>query len=394
MTYPKLYLNKDQHRRVLAGHLWIYNNEINTALSPLSTFQPGDLVQVISANQNLLGVGYINPHTLLCTRLLSSKPNEKINVNFFRERLLRALKQRERLYTEPYYRWVFSESDALPGLVIDRFGDVIAIQINTAGMERLKEVILEAVVALIAPKTVIWRNDTPYREIEGLPLYVGLAYGAEVNEHIVRENHCEFIAPLQLGQKTGWFYDHRDNRLKITRYVKDKTVLDLFCYLGAFSIPMAKAGAKHITAVDSSKSAIEYLKQNAVRNQVEQQIEAIATDAFDFLKTAVEKGLRFDVIVMDPPALIKRKKEAPQGLRAYEKINQLALSLLNPGGVLLSASCSMHLSTDDLMDVLRRASLKASQPISIIEQLHQGPDHPVHSAIAETNYLKGFIATI
>lgn len=389
-SLPLLQLNKDQDRRVSAGHLWIYNNEISAA-TPLSSFQAGDLVHVVSHRNKSLGIAYINPHTLLCARLLTRDSQQKINADFLSERLQKALTQREMLYAKPYYRWVFAESDLLPGLIIDRFDDVIVAQLNTAGMERLQSEILTAILRHTAPSAVIWRNDTMYREMEQLPLYVKIAYGKAVDEHIVKENGCEFIAALQSGQKTGWFFDHRDNRSKIVQYVKDKTVLDVFSYSGAFALPSAKAGARQVVCVDSSKTAIAYLNKNAELNGVEDRVETHLADAFDFLRDQLASHRKFDVIIIDPPAFIKKKKEYQQGLRAYEKLNQLALSLLNPNGILLSASCSMHLSNEDLLNCIRRASINSNRETSVLEQLHQGRDHPIHPAIPETNYLKGFI---
>src|SRR3990167_9093735 len=390
MSLPILQLKKDQDRRLKAGHVWIYNNEIDTQLTPLAHCKAGDLVVVQSHRNTPLGIAYVNPHTLLAARLLTPQYQRTINVDFFIERLQRALDLRHRLFEEPYYRWIFAESDFLPGLVVDRFNDVIVAQINTAGMEKLQDDILAAIIKVVAPKTVIWRNDTLYRDTEQLPQYVNIAYGENVNECIVRENQCEFISMLQSGQKTGWFYDHRDNRRRMAHYVKDKTVLDVFCYLGAFAIPLAKAGATRVTCVDSSKTAIDFVIENATRNHCCAQIQTHVADAFEFLHTTSQK---YDVIILDPPALIKKKKDYHAGLRAYEKLNQMALALLNPNGVLFSASCSMHLSEADLLNCLRRASVNLNRPIQIIEQLHQGRDHPVHPAIVETNYLKGYITT-
>lgn len=394
MTYATLQLKKDQERRLLAGHLWIYSNEVDTSRTPLSSFTPGQLVTVMSHQQKPLGVAYLNPNTLLCARLLSRQAHARIDAEFFTQQLASALALRSRLFTTPFYRWVFGESDGLPGLVIDRYDDVIVAQLNTAGLEQLKAVILDAILALVPARTVVWRNDSSIRTLEGLSSYTEIAHGESMEKLRILENDCEFNAPLLAGQKTGWFYDHRANRAIIAAFAEGKQVLDLFSYLGAFSLPLAKAGAAQVTAVDASSQAIAQLTENAVRNGVTDRVTAIVSDAFDYLNQAAAAGKRFDVIVVDPPAFIKKKKEHPQGLRAYEKINQLALSVLNPGGILLSASCSMHLSAAELLDALRRASLKARRPLRILQQLQQDRDHPQHPAIPETFYLKGYLVAV
>lgn len=394
MSYPALHLKKDQERRLLAGHIWIYSNEVDTQRSPFTGFTPGQLVTVFSHQQKPLGVAYLNPNTLLCARLLSRDIRTVIDTQFFYQRLANALALRERLFAQPFYRWVYAESDDLPGLIIDRYDDVIVAQLNTAGMELCKSDILAAIRQLVPARTVVWRNDSSMRSLEGLTRYTEIAYGESLDTLRIEENACEFTAPLLAGQKTGWFYDHRANRALLTPYAQDKTVLDLFCYLGAFSLPLAKAGAAHVTAVDASPSAIAQLTTQAATNGVADRLTAINSDAFDFLSQAATEGKRYDMIVVDPPAFIKKKKEHPQGLRAYEKINQLALALLNPGGWLLSASCSMHLSSAELLDVLRRASLKARRPLRVLQHLQQDKDHPVHPAIAETFYLKGYLLAV
>lgn len=393
MSLPILQLAKDQDRRLRAGHLWIYTNEVDTQKTPLSTFNPGDLVEVKSQRNKSLGIAYINPHTLLCARLLTSERSTSINKDFFIHHLQTALNLRQNLYAEPYYRWVFSESDRLPGLIIDRFNDVIVVQANTAGMNRLLPEILAAIQHLLQPKSVIYRLDSPYRELEQLPLSAEVAYGETISDLVIKENSCEFLVSLLHGQKTGWFFDHRDNRKRITHYVKDKTVLDVFCYLGAFTMPIAKAGAKQITCIDSSKLAIEGLLHNAKLNHCDNLVTALTGDAFELLLDLANRKQQFDVILLDPPALIKKKKDYQQGLSAYEKLNQLALSLLSPNGILLTASCSMHLSDSDLLNCVRKASITVNRQIAVLEQLHQGRDHPVHPAIPETNYLKGYIVT-
>ena len=393
----KLYLKKDQERRLLAGHLWAYSNEIDTQRSPLKNFQPGEWVEFISHKNQSLGLGYINPNTLLCARLVTRKNHETIDRDFFQSRLEKARTLRDDLYNEPYYRLVYGESDFLPGLIIDRFNHNFVIQITTAGMEAKKELILDALTQCFPNSRFLLRNDNPFRELEGLSqesqlIEPTLDAVKHDNLVLVKENGAEFFTNLAEGQKTGWFYDHRESRALAAKYATGRDVLDLFSYLGAFAIPIAKAGAKSVIAVDASRSAIDGIHTNATHNGVSDRVTAICADVFEYLSEAQNnpETARFDLIILDPPALIKRKKDHPQGLRAYERLNQLALGLLKPGGYLFSASCSMHLSSEDLLNCLRRASLKAKRPIKILSRLGQGMDHPVHPAIPETEYLKGF----
>lgn len=390
-SLPQLILLKDQERRLLAGNLWIYNNEIDNQRSPLSSFEKGALAQLVSSRGKTLGIAYINPHTLLCARLLTRNVQLEIDLDFFKERFLRANARRELRYEEPFYRMVFSESDELPGLIIDRFNDLFVVQINTAGMENLRSLILSALVECFSPRGIIFKNDSAYREVEQLSKQVEVAFGEVPEEFLVRENGCEFFMNPQTGQKTGWFYDHRENRQQILRYVKNKRVLDVFSYIGAFSIPIAKAGAKEVIAVDSSASALHRLLENAEHNLVQDKVMICEGDAFEILKQLKNAGEKFEVIVLDPPAFIKRKKEFKAGFQAYKQLNQLALSLLAPQGVMLTASCSMHLSGSDLQNCIRQAAVALNRSVLMLEHCHQGPDHPIHPAIVETNYLKGFI---
>lgn len=391
MSYPSIRLQKNQERRILAGHHWIYSNEIDSKFSPLKSLTPGDLVFVENYQGKPLGIAYINPNTLLCARILTRDSKEKIDTDFFMMRIQQALTWREKMFDKPFYRLIFSESDGLPGLIIDRFNDTLVGQINTAGMQKLMDHIVVALQRVINPKHILWRNDTAYREVEGLPQEV---VGEAPDICIVEENNCVFHGPIRHGQKTGWFYDHRFSRERLTHYVKNKTVLDVFSYLGAFAIPQAKAGATHVTCIDISEKATLSILENAKLNQVENKVSCITDDAFNALEKLKAENKKFDVIILDPPAFIKRKKDQEKGLIAYLQINQLAMQLLNENGILLSASCSMHLSRDELLNTIRRAGLKTQKTVRILEQLHQAPDHPIHPSIEETNYLKGFICSV
>ena len=387
----ELILNKNEERRILAGHLWIYSNEINTKLSPLKNFLPGELVTIETASNRKLGLGYINPHTLLCARLLTKNCNATIDTNFFIKRLKVALAWREKIFAKPFYRLIYAESDGLPGLIIDRYADVLVVQITTAGMENLKAEIIEALVATIKPRSILWRNDNAIRRTEGLDNYVSTAYGPEVASIDLEENSLHFSAAILQGQKTGWFYDQRNNRLRLRDYVKNARVLDVFSYTGSFAINAAFAGACEVIAIDSSEFALKQVKVNAEINKLATSIHTICDDAFIALSNLLNSQEKFAVIVLDPPAFIKRQKDFAQGFKAYLRLHNMALRLLEQHGILFTTSCSQHLSRDKLLDIIRQAGLECKRKLSIVEQLHQAQDHPIHPAITETEYLKGFI---
>ncbi|OGT30208.1 MAG: hypothetical protein A3E87_00515 [Gammaproteobacteria bacterium RIFCSPHIGHO2_12_FULL_35_23] len=387
-----LFLNKDQERRLLAGHLWIYSNEIDAKRSPLKQFQAGELVKIIAASGRMLGVGYINPNCLLCVRLLS-KEDVQIDEAFFKERIQKAIALRERLFPLPFYRAVYGESDGLPGLVIDRYDDVWVLQANTAGVDQRINFVIDALIKLMPVKTIMLCNDSSQRKLEGLEQYRKIIYGEELDHCRILENECNFLAPLMTGQKTAWFYDHRANRRMISQLSKNKVVLDVFSYLGAFTLPCAKQGAKHVIAIDASAAAVEQLLANAKNNSLH-QVEGIKEDAFVALQNFINDKEKFDVIILDPPALIKKKKDFNAGLQAYQKLNELALQVLNPEGLLFSASCSMHLSGEDLRSIIRKAALRQKKNIKILKYCHQDYDHPIHPTILETEYLKGFLITL
>ena len=389
MSHTHLRLKKNEDRRIRAGHPWIYSNEIDTAVTPLKSFVPGQEVHVEAHDKTLLGLAYVNPHSLIAARILTRDPHEQIDKAFFKQRIEKAFFLRERLFDKPYYRLVFSEADDLPGLVIDRFANDFAIQINTAGMEQKTEMVIEALRSLI-PDThaILLRNDSQIREYEGLETYIRPAYGTPPDEIILEENGVQFLIPFWKGQKTGWFYDHRMNRTRLKNYVAQQSVLDVFSYLGGWGIQAAKYGAKQVDCIEASAFACDFITRNATLNQVADQVNVITDDAFQAMKTLLQQHKQYDVIVLDPPAFVKKTKDRKEGLIAYQRLNELALKLLTPGGILITCSCSMHVSMDDLMQLLQRVAFRTQSQIQIIERGHQGPDHPMHVAIPETDYLK------
>jgi 23S rRNA (cytosine1962-C5)-methyltransferase len=392
-SLKKLRLKKNEDRRLRAGHVWIFSNEIDTSITPLKNFSPGEEVLVEAPDKSILGVAYINPHSLISARLFSRHANERLNHDFFIKRIAKALEFRQRLYSKPYYRLIFGDSDGLPGLIVDRFNDVLSVQINTAGMDiKTAEIITALTATLPEIKSILLRNDSPMRLHEGLENHIIASFGEPPEKILVEENNALFHAPLWKGQKTGWFYDHRLNRTRLQEYVSEKRVLDVFSYLGAWGIQAATYGASHVVCVDASPLAAEFIKENAELNHLSEKIEVIQDDAFDALKRLSSQQETFDVIILDPPAFVKKQKDKKEGLLAYQRINEMALKLLSPGGILFSCSCSMHVEHCDLVQVIRRANLRHSNDIQIIERGHQGPDHPIHLAIPETDYLKMIIA--
>ncbi|MCX7124443.1 MAG: class I SAM-dependent rRNA methyltransferase [Gammaproteobacteria bacterium] len=384
-----LSLKKDAERRIKAGHLWIFSNDIDVAQSPLKNYSAGELITIKSSIGKLIAIGYINPQCLLCIRILTLDIHAEINAEFFIPKIQAAKSKRETLFAENYYRAVFGESDRLPGVVIDRFNDIIVIQINTAGMENLKSHLIDAVKAVFNPAAILLKCDSSERQNEGLTAYTEIVFGELPDVIEIKENNCIYHISLLTGQKTGWFFDHRFNRERIAAYCKDKKVLDVFSYCGGFTLPAAK-NACEVTAIDRSQPALDLLNQNAQLNSLD-NIKTICGDALEIMRKLAGKNELFDVIILDPPALIKRKKDIPVGEKMYQKLNEAALQLLNPNGILFSASCSMHLSASDLLNTIRKAGINTGKEISVLEQCHQGPDHPIHPAIAETCYLKGFI---
>jgi len=389
---PVLILKKHEERRLRAGHLWVFSNEVDTRRSALTAFEPGALVRVESAAGSVLGTAYVNPGTLICARLVSRHGNARLDAALLRRRLLSALELRARLFAQPYYRLVYGEGDGLPGLVIDRYGDVLVCQVTTAGMERVRPTLVEVLQECLQPSGILFRDDNPMRALEGLAagsVSVGTVPGAVTLE----EGGVRFQVPLGGGQKTGWFYDQRSNRLAMHKYVPGRRVLDVFSYVGAWGLQAARAGARAVTCVDSSAGALESLQQSARDNRLT-GVGIEAGDAFDVLQVLRTARREFDVVIVDPPAFIRRRKDIRQGEQGYIRLNQLALELLAPGGILISCSCSMHLAATRLQQIVLQAACRRARPLQLLERGFQCLDHPVHPAISETAYLKALFCRV
>jgi 23S rRNA (cytosine1962-C5)-methyltransferase len=373
---PALRLKRNEDRRLSAGHLWVFSNEVDT---------------VLAHNDRVLGIAYVNPQSLISARLLETWriPDS----GWFVERFRGALALRERLYPEPYYRAVYGEADALPGLVVDRYGNRCVVQIGTAGMELLKPHICEAVIRVFDCETLILKNDSGARELEGLSSYVEIVKGTAAETGVVREGGLAFEVPLAEGQKTGWFFDQAFNRGALTKYIpRNARVLDVFSYVGAWGVRAAHDGAGEVTCVDSSAAALESAIRNAERNG--SKIAVRKGDAFDVLEALARESRQFDIVIVDPPAFAKRRKDVPKALAAYKRLNQLAMQVLSPDGILVSCSCSHHVAPPDLEDAIAKAARSAHKRVQIVEVGGQAPDHPVHPAIPETRYLKAYFCRV
>ena len=388
MSLPSLRLKANADRRLRAGHLWVYSNEIDVAATPLHGFAAGDQAILEAAGGKPLGVVAISPNNLICARVLSRDVKHVLDKSLLVHRINVALSLRERLFEQPCYRLVYGDSDLLPGLVVDRFFDILVVQLASAAMERHKDEVLAALIQVLKPRGILLKNDSAARDAEGLERYVDTAFGVVPEWVALEENGVKFEAPVIEGQKTGWFYDHRMNRARLAPYVKGKRVLDLFSYIGGWGVQAAAFGATEVMCVDASGFALDGVERNAALNGLSEQVACIEGDVFAALKELKSAEERFDVVIADPPAFIKRKKDLKNGEAAYRRLNEAAMRLLNKDGILVSASCSMHLPEDDLQNILLTSARHLDRNIQLLERGAQGPDHPVHPAIVETRYIK------
>ena len=389
---PVLRLRRGEDRRLRAGHPWVFSNEIDAGATPLSVAPAGGLVTVEDFRGQRIGWGYANPHALICVRLLGRGPRPDDLGVLIRERIESAVALRRRFGDARHARLVFGESDGLPGLVLDRFGDVVVGQIATLGMEALREAVEQAVAAVMAPRSLVWKNDSGARDLEGLP-HEQRCIGEAVDHLTVREGELTFTVPLGGAQKTGWFYDQTDNRAAVARYVpRGARVLDVCSYAGGWALSLLRAGATEATCLDASQAALDAATANAAANGL--AVRAVRGDAFEQLAALHAAGERFDVVVVDPPAFVKRRKDLPQAEAAYRKLNQLALRTLTDDALLVSCSCSYHLPAGALPELVQAAARHESRQVQVLEFRGQSADHPVHPAVPETRYLKALFARV
>ena len=386
-TRPSVRLQPKRDMRLRQGHPWIYSNEIAMD-GAAKNVPPGTVVSVLGPDGQRLGAAFFNPHTLIAGRMLTADPETVIDRAFFKSKFAATLALRERLYEAPYYRLVHAEADGLPAVIVDRIGDVLAVQLNAAGPDRYTDEIVGALVDLLSPRAIVLKNNSSVRAIEGLQAETRLAHGALEGGVTLVENGAKFRVDPLAGQKTGWFYDQRDNRAFVAKLAKGKRVIDAFCYAGGFGIACANAGAASVRFIDSSASALDAAMDAASRNNVTAQCSAEKADVFEVLATHRDNVERFDIVIVDPPAFAKSRKDVPNALRAYRKLARLAATLVAPGGILFIASCSYNVTVEAFGEEVARGLSEAKRTGRILRQAGAGPDHPTHPMLPESAYLK------
>jgi len=385
--YPTIRLHAGRQKRVQHGHPWVYSNEVQMD-QPAKAVPPGSPVRLVDAGGTPLGIATFNPHTLIAARLLTPDPAAVIDRAFLAERLTRAVRLREALYDRPFYRVVHAEADGLPGLIVDRYGDVVTVQANSVFMDQRIDEILGALDEVLKPTTVILRNDSTQRALEGLAEETRLAKGSLDGPLRLEENGNTFFADPLGGQKTGWFYDQRDNRAFIASLAKGARVIDFFSYNGGFAVTCATRGAASVVAVDRSQPALDNATRAAEANGVAGIFEARRAEAFAELERLANAGERFGVVIVDPPAFVKSKKDLAVGSRAYRKMTRLAARITAPGGYLLAASCSHNVDPPTFAEQVARGLVDAGRTGRILRSSGAGSDHPVHPHLPESAYLK------
>lgn len=389
MTTPRLRIKKRDQQRLRDGHLWVYSNEVDTDTTPLKNIKTA-LVHLEDYRGHFLATASFNNQALICARILDSEPRDLLDVLFFEKRIESALKLRQLTFKQDFYRLVYGEGDLLPGLVIDRFAQTFVVQIATQAVEQAKNALVAALQKIFGKTAVIvFKNDGKGRSMEQLDEYVETCPAdANVNELEVIENGVSFKAPLD-GQKTGWFYDHRDGRKWLNDCAKGCTVLDVFSYIGGWGIQAAAHGATHVTCVDSSAKAGEFVLVNAALNKKlnpKSEVIFIESDAFEYLKTSAPAI--YDLVILDPPALIQKRRDFEQGRQAYFLLNEGAIQRVKDGGLLVSASCSLHLDSDELIRIVQQVARRQNKHVQLIHEAHPAADHPRLIPMTESDYLK------
>ncbi len=387
---PEIHLMAGRDKRLRLGHPWVYSNEIRMS-EAAKALPVGGLVRLVAPDGAGLGTAMFNPHTLIAARRLTTEGEAVIDRAFFARHLRRALALRSRLFDRPFYRLIHAEADGLPALVVDRFGDVVVVQANAAGMDRLLPELVDALDLVLAPSAMVLRNDSPTRALEGLVTETRLIKGSLDGPVRLEENGTVFFADPLGGQKTGWFYDQRDNRGFIARLAGGARVLDLYTYHGGFAVQAACAGAARVEAVDRSEAALAYAARAAGANGVAAVCDFRRADAFTELERLAEAGERFDVVVADPPPFARAKKDVAAASRAYRKLARLGARVTARGGVLLVASCSHNIDPGTFVDLVAYGVADAQRNGRILRQAGAAPDHPVHPLLPETAYLKAVV---
>lgn len=387
---PLIRLRSGADKRFKNGHSWIYSNEIQMD-EAAKALPAGTVVQLQRSDKKELGVGTFNPHTLISYRGFSRSGTRDITNKFIKERLQRALGLRDTLFAEPHYRWVHGDADGLPGLVIDRFGDTVVIQTATAGMDALLDRVAAILDTMIEPKSILVANDGAFRKLENLEPYTKVIKGSVEGPIEVRENSLTFFAAPLDGQKTGWFFDQRPNRSFVADLAKDRSVVDLYSYAGGFGVTAAAAGAQSVLMIDRSEPALDMARKAAAANGVEKSCQFSATEVFGALERFQDGKRRFGLVIADPPAFVKTKKDVGAGIKGYRKLARLSATAVEPQGFLFIASCSHNMHEDRFIEEVSRGIGQAGRSPRLIYRSGAGPDHPVHPFMPETEYLKALV---
>lgn len=385
--YPTVLFLPDQQRRTRAGHPWAYSNEIRWE-PQIKALPPGSIVRLCDAAGDGVGLAFFNPQPLVSARLLTRDMEAEIDAGWLRARLAAAIALRRTLGFDPYCRLVHGESDGLPGLVVDRYGDVVVMQLNSAGMDRLRDMLLAVIDELLSPRAIILRNDTSGRALEGLPQSNEIVTGTLDGPVELVENGVTYLADLMDGQKTGWFYDQRRTRAAIQPLAAGARVVDLFSHSGAFGIMAAMHGAKSTLLVDRSAMALDLATRTAARNAVADSVTIAEDDALGKAEALLGDGRRFDLVIADPPAFVKAKKDLAIGLKTYRKTARLAAGLVAQNGFLLLCSCSHNVDADAFLASVTGGLTRARRNGRILRLGGAAEDHPVHPYLPESAYLK------
>lgn len=382
-----LRLQPARHKRVAGGHPWVFSNEL-VMDAAAKALPAGTLARFQAHDGSYLGTGYFNPHTLIAGRILTRAPVVTIDAAWFEQRFREALARRERLLSEPYYRLIHAEADGVPGLIIDRFGAHLSVQVNTAGMDKLWPEIEEALVSVFEPESIVLHNDSSARGLEGLPREVKCARGKTPGVVEVRENGLTYFADLLGGQKTGWYFDQRDNHALVAKFAKDKSVLDLYCHAGGFGLLAAKEGATRVMGVDSSAPALDMAAKASAQAKLNKICTWEKADVFEELERLAAAKQRFDIVIADPPPFVKSRKDIASGAKGYRKLTRLSAQVAAPQGLLVIASCSHNMDLTLFTQEVARGLQEAKREGRILYTTFAAPDHPVHPHLPESAYLK------
>ena len=381
----KTVLLPGKEKRVYSGHPWVFRSDIARVEGE---FLPGDIVDIVSSKGRFLARGYYNPNSQIALRIMTYKEDEQVDRRLIFRRIHDAVEYRRTFADLKSCRLVFAESDRLPALVVDAFGDVLVLQCLALGMERFKKDVVDALVEEVHPKGIWERNDVPVRKLEGLEMSTGLLYGDVPDRVTMTENGVQFLVDVKEGQKTGFFLDQKENRAAIAPFVKNKRVLDCFTHTGSFALHAGKYGAKEVTGVDISDYACDFATENARLNGLEDRVHFISANAFDLLSEQSRQGKKYDVIILDPPAFTKTKSAVDSAMRGYKEIHLRAMKMIEHGGYLITCSCSQHVLPELFREMVLDAAKDAKVLLRQVEFRTQGKDHPILPYARETQYLK------